>query len=87
MGGAGVIGLVPAERVTCAPWSLRGMSSCARDGQHPIGAECVDCGRSVAQPRSRPSAAPVCLYCALDCGMLPAVEIPPVFEPDGMVDL
>ena len=60
--------------VVCWPWHLRGDEP---DRLHPIGANCRYCNRDVAQPRCFFNRVPVCLYCALDMNIIPAVEIEP----------
>ena len=73
-----MLALVAPARVVCAPWRLRGgLSVCATDDSHPAGAECIDCGADVAVPRSLLNAAPVCLYCGMDSGMVDLAEVEP----------
>lgn len=70
--------LVSVRTVVCAPWHLRGdLPSCAGDGKHPLGARCHKCAREVALPRSMAAETPICLYCALDEGIIPCEEIAP----------
>ncbi len=58
--------------VVCWPWHLWFLA----DGDcHPQGASCSRCGRDIAVPTTAAGRL-VCLYCALDSGLLPATEIP-----------
>lgn len=75
---------VERRPVICWPWTLRGGEP---DGLHPIGAECERCRCDVAQPRSLADREPFCLYCALDIGLLPLVEVPPEVSQDGTINL
>lgn len=65
------LGLVSPRRVPCWPWHARFDQE--SDG-HPIGGECADCGCDVALPRQLAGSVAVCVGCALDSGLLPAVE-------------
>lgn len=70
--------IVSASPVVCAPWHLRGaLSVCVTDGSHPIGANCRRCSRDIAQPRSLTKRVPICLYCAMDEGVVDCVEVCP----------
>lgn len=72
MMAAAALQIVRRERVACWPWRLR-----ETEGEYPIGATCADCGRDVALPRELNGRDAVCIYCALDSGLVPAVEIEP----------
>jgi hypothetical protein len=61
--------LVHSTEVACWPWGLEGLS-----GQAVQWATCRTCQRDVAQPKASARDVPVCLYCALDSGLLPAIE-------------
>jgi hypothetical protein len=70
--------LVPADPVICAPWHLRGIGEpCADDGNHPMGSRCQQCGTDIAIPRSRAPEPGICLYCAMDQGLVALEEVPP----------
>ena len=66
--------LVPPPDVVCWPWFLRFMSA---DTRHPKGGECRACREAVAVPPDRSVAAAVCLYCAMDEGLIEGVDAPP----------
>lgn len=71
--------LVHVRQVVCWPWHLRGL------GEEPVvGALCRTCRRDVALPKSMARDVPICLYCALDDGLVEAVETPlyPTDDPD-----
>jgi len=68
---------VARPQVPCWPWHLR--MSMESEG-HPIGDQCA-CGKEVALPRQFAGAEAVCLYCALDSGLLPSTEEPPDDRP------
>ena len=56
------------------PWRLR-------DNREPVvGRTCATCGEDVAMPAHLTAFQPVCLYCAMDSGLLPAIEIEPEDE-------
>lgn len=64
--------LVPKELAVCAAWHARGFEN------EPIrGDDCRECSRAVAVPISAQRREPVCLYCALDLGIIAAVEREP----------
>lgn len=68
--------VVEVEPVVCWSWRLR---DCADLPEHPVGGTCNRCSRDVAVPRDAGTREPVCLYCALDAGIIPEVEIAPEF--------
>lgn len=73
--------LVHSRRVACWPWPMRDMQP-----ERPIGAVCRDCGRDVALPITERECVPVCIYCAMDAGLIEAVDTPlgePVAYADG----
>jgi hypothetical protein len=66
-----MIRLVYSREVACWPWRLR---SC---GEEPaIGGTCRSCDLDIAVPESRRGDAPICIYCGLDSGLVPAVDEP-----------
>lgn len=66
--------IVHRAQTPCMPWRLR-------DNRVPaIGAACAECGLDVELPRDLSGYQPVCIYCAMDSGLLPAVEIAPEDE-------
>lgn len=67
--------IVARQQTPCWPWRLR-----ERHDTHPVGAQCVECGQDVALDPTLRGFDPVCLYCALGNGTLPAVEIEPTDE-------
>lgn len=67
--------IVPRPRTPCHAWRLRDGR-----GNHPIGAQCSDCGQDVALDRGLTGFDPVCVYCALETGLLPMEEISPEDE-------
>jgi len=70
--------LVKADPVICAPWHLRGsLSSCADDGRHPAGSVCDECGRNIAIPRALQFRPALCLYCGMEAGLVPLIELDP----------
>lgn len=61
-----------APPVVCWPWHLRDLDP-AKTAAHPKGARCIHCARDVAmygQDRRG-----VCIYCALDRGLTPAIDM------------
>lgn len=60
------------EHAVCWPWHLWWLV----EGAHPIESHCRFCRRDVALPRAEADKQPVCLYCAMDRGLVEAVEIP-----------
>lgn len=63
--------LVHAREVPCWPWELR-----ALELGPALQAYCRPCGREVALPADHQADRPVCLYCAMDSGLLPAADLP-----------
>lgn len=63
--------LVHARQVACWPWGLAWL-----DAKSVHFATCRTCERDVAQPNDRCADVPVCLYCGLDSGLVPAIELP-----------
>lgn len=61
--------LVHARQVACWPWDLGWLER--ESFQY---ATCRTCNRDVAQPIARSGEVPVCLYCGLDSGLVPAIE-------------
>lgn len=67
--------LVHSKQAPCWPWSLRHL------GEEPAtGATCRTCRRDVALPTARSGEVAICIYCALDSGLLEAEETPLVGE-------
>jgi hypothetical protein len=66
--------LVHSREVACWPWHLADLT-----GEPTFGATCQDCGRDVAQPRLAAGERPVCCYCAMDKGLIPAEDRPVAF--------
>lgn len=66
--------LVPPCPVVCWPWDLRFMVEYAG---HPKGGECRTCGQNIAVPPDKALAGATCLYCAMDEGLVEAVDLPP----------
>jgi hypothetical protein len=65
---------VKLSPVVCLLWRLR----IVPDGEpHPIGANCIGCGRDLALRRHYAKREAICLYCAMDRGIIPLVELPP----------
>jgi hypothetical protein len=61
--------LPPAPAHFCPAWH-------ARAGLHRFyGATCCFCERDVAAPEANKTVA--CIYCGLDRGLVPAIEVPP----------
>lgn len=65
------LSLVHAKQVACWPWGLGWLAK-----QEVQYATCRTCERDVAQPKARAKEVPVCLYCALDSGLLPLEDYP-----------
>jgi hypothetical protein len=62
---------VPVAPFGCyMPWHLR-------DEDNPHGAACWFCDRAIAIPEQAKGKVVACLYCGLDKGFLPLVEIEP----------
>lgn len=53
----------------CMPWRLR------EEGQH--GAACWFCDREVAAPEQARGKVVACIYCGLERGFIPAIEVCP----------
>jgi hypothetical protein len=68
------LAIVRSEPVACFLWAHRHVP----DGEpHPIGANCRACGRDVALRRVHCGREAICVYCALDRGLLEPIEIEP----------
>lgn len=63
--------LPPIPFCHCMPWRLRG----TEEGPHH-GARCCYCDREVAAPEVARGKHVACIYCGLDRGEIPAIEIP-----------
>ena len=63
--------LVHVRQVACWPWGLGWLTNAAVQY-----ATCRTCQRDVAQPKERAKEVPVCLYCALESGLLPEIDLP-----------
>lgn len=64
----------PEPAAYCPAWHARGLWS-ATGGVH--GARCCWCNRDIAAPDELRGFTLACVYCGLDRGELPAVEIEP----------
>jgi hypothetical protein len=60
----------------CMPWRLRSPEKAAH------GRTCFACGRDIAAPPEAAGKRVACIYCGLDHGWIPAVEIPPAERPE-----
>lgn len=60
--------------LVCWPWHLHRLV----DGAHPTGGRCRWCRRDIAVPADLADLRPmrVCLYCAIDRGILSAIDTP-----------
>jgi hypothetical protein len=67
--------IVAKAQTPCWPWHLR-----ERTAEHPAGSQCARCHRDIAVPRPLQGYEAICVYCALDIGVLPLVEIEPEDE-------
>lgn len=65
--------LPPAPFCHCMPWRLR--DAMAKDGPWH-GARCCHCDREVAAPEAARGKHVACIYCGLDRGEIPAIEVP-----------
>lgn len=65
--------LPPAPFCCCMPWRLRG------EGIFH-GARCCFCDLEIAAPEEARGKHVACIYCGLDRGFIPAVEIEPASE-------
>lgn len=65
-----VVMLAPLKTEVCPAWHLRDRPP------HPVGGQCRLCRRDVAMPPTR-RVSPICLYCALDTGVIPEQEREP----------
>lgn len=63
------------EPTVCWPWHLKFCGPSDRNHGRP----CFVCGKEVATPRI--CQRPICLYCGMDRGIVPLVEVAP-WEPD-----
>ena len=63
------VNVIDITIAVCWPWRLRHCGEAA----HTQGAKCIYCGRDVAAPDRRRA---MCIYCALDRGVIPAVDEP-----------
>lgn len=64
------LALVHARQTPCWPWGLSWI-----DGEAVQYATCRTCQRDIAQPVAKAREVPVCIYCALDSGLLPELEL------------
>jgi DNA-directed RNA polymerase subunit RPC12/RpoP len=67
------LALVESPPFVCLPWRIRDREEA--DHRHPIGVECVECGREVALPQYARRRDASCLYCGLNRGLVRAVEV------------
>jgi hypothetical protein len=63
--------LIHALQVPCWPWHLHWIPR--EEVQY---ATCRTCERDIAQPMARSKEVPVCIYCAMESGLLPLEERP-----------
>lgn len=63
--------LVHSREIVCWPAHLAFIWE-----QPTQGADCQDCGAVVAQPVAAAKERPVCLYCAIERGLIPAEDTP-----------
>lgn len=63
--------LVHSRQVACWPWGLRAM-----EPRRVLGAVCRGCRIDVALPIDQREDTPICIYCALDNGIVEAVDVP-----------
>lgn len=61
----------------CMPWHARSFAE-ATDADHgPVhGAACCFCDRAVAAPEIARGKTVACIYCGMDRGFIPAIEVP-----------
>ena len=65
------LSIVTARQVACFPWHLRICFDV------PVRAAfCRSCQLDVALPVDRERDRPICIYCAMDSGLIPAVDVP-----------
>ena len=65
------LSVVRSDPVVCPPWEVRHIA------RYPVfGDVCAFCTRDVAAPTERRFALKVCIYCALDRGLIPAIDAP-----------
>ena len=75
--------------IVCWPWHLR----LEGPADYSAGMECTDCRRDVAAPKN--ARRPICLYCAMERGLVPLIEIAPGSDrspfpwlhPETLIDL
>lgn len=70
-----VLALAPPQVRACWLWHLRFMDKQLGD-RHPRGMECRTCNADVAGPADGRWVA-VCIYCAMDQGIVPLEDVPP----------
>lgn len=64
--------VVPAEPVVCWPWHV----ARAVFDQPLKGGQCEPCGRDVAVPANAGFKPPMCVYCAMDLGLVDLEDRP-----------
>ena len=70
--------LVHRREVACVPWMLADFQ------REPVFfATCRQCERDVAQVESSRGDVPICIYCGLDSGLVPPVDVPLFAEHEG----
>ncbi len=70
--------LPPEPFCFCMPWHGRHWETATEGDPEPKhGARCCYCDREIAAPESARGKHVACIYCGLDLGKLPAVEIEP----------
>lgn len=73
----------PVPVAFCMPWHTRGTPFVTHGDETTFhGATCCFCERSIAAPESAKGKLVSCIYCGMDRGLLPAVEIEPFNEPE-----
>mgnify|MGYP007071576222 CR=1 FL=1 len=65
--------IVAPEPVVCWAWHLRDLLGLP---ESPRGGQCDTCRRDVAVPRWAGTRRPVCIYCAMDEGLIQPIDEP-----------
>lgn len=68
----------PLADVVCWPWHLHFLGD---EAGHPRGGCCRFCARDIAIPANQTRGRFICRYCALDHGLIEAVDAP--FQDQG----
>jgi hypothetical protein len=71
MAGRRALAILPPEPAAyCAPWHLRA-------GEEIHGARCCRCDREVAVPHDLKRLHVACIYCGMESGAIPEIEVEP----------